>query len=240
MDDALAFYLFSREPRLVSCQDEAEFRTVIIARQPLVAVFNLRSTLSSAVEFCRLVRRETNTGIIILAARATAADRIILLESGADSVISAEFEPRELLARIRALQRRPRNRRDLPRPETPTAHVTPRTVTFGACRFDPRARRLFGPAGDPINLSASELLLLECFLDRPHRVLSKDELADLLNGSGGPDSRAVDAALSRLRRKIAGGGGDAGLIETVRGEGYSYRPSSSVGLRPQRMTDTPL
>jgi len=126
------------------------------------------------------------------------------------------FNPRELLARIRAVLRRAGDadaRRDVASGNAP--------LRFAGWTLEPARRRLLDPNGIEIPLTGGEFLLLLALVERPNRVLTRDMLLDLLRGrQAGPFDRAIDVAISRLRRKLEDGGSHPQLIKTVRGGGY--------------------
>ena len=150
--------------------------------------------------------------VVILSASGADIDRIIGLELGADDYLAKPCNPRELLARVRAVLRR---RGTLPA-------TRPRSGTSGGGEYelDVARRLLVGPGGFAVLLTKSELALLTVFLDRPEEVLSRDVLFDYAKANGTDTSgRSIDVQVSRLRRKL--GGTDAqDIIRTVRGAGY--------------------
>lgn len=162
-----------------------------------------------------ICRRLTAGGqaVLMLSALGTTADRVLGLEFGASDYLPKPFEPRELLARIRAVLRRGDRPADRP-------------VIVGGWRFDRDRRSALDPDGRPIRLTAQDWGLLSLFLERPHRLLSRAQIMDLLHGQdAGPFDRAIDLAISRLRRKLPGVGE---RIETLRGEGYRFNPASDA------------
>lgn len=161
-----------------------------------------------------LCRRLAPSGvpILMLSALDAVTDRVVGLELGAWDYLSKPFEPRELLARVRALLRR----------SGVTSPSSTGGVTFAGWWLDPAERRLRDPAGQPLTLSEGEHALLAAFVARPGRVLTRDLLLDVARGmDAAPYDRAVDIAVSRLRRKLAEAD-PAALIETVRGVGYRF------------------
>jgi len=158
----------------------------------------------------------TGTPILMLSALDGVTDRVVGLEVGAWDYLAKPFEPRELLARVRALLRRPRT-------DSPATHGD--AVAFAGWWFSPEERRLRDPHGRPLLLSEGEHALLVAFVRRPGRVLSRDTLLDIARGIDSASyDRAIDIAVSRLRRKLAEGD-SAPLIETVRGAGYRFLPT---------------
>lgn len=165
-----------------------------------------------------LCRRYAPRGvpILMLSALDGVTDRIVGLETGAWDYLSKPFDPEELLARVRALLRRPNMHSEAPGD----------IATFAGWRLDLSNRRLRDPNGNPIALTAGEHALLEVFVKQPGRVLTRDELLDGARGiDAAPYDRAVDLAVSRLRRKLAQADSTP-LIETIRGVGYRFKPQA--------------
>jgi two-component system OmpR family response regulator len=166
-----------------------------------------------------LCRRLAPSGvpILMLSALDDVTDRIVGLEVGAWDYLTKPFEPRELLARIRALLRRPAA-------DKPSDRQSGGDVAFVGWRFNAEERRLRDPAGRLVPLSEGEYALLAAFVRRPGWILTRDALLDLARGMDAASyDRAIDIAVSRLRRKLA----DADptpLFETVRGVGYRFTP----------------
>ena len=157
--------------------------------------------------------------VIMLSALGDDADRIVGLEVGADDYLAKPCNPRELVARARAVLRRAR--------DAEARRGAAEAVRFAGFRFDFARRELVDPDGVLVTLSTGEFRLLRAFIERPQRVLSRDQLLDLaFSGDGDVFDRAVDVQVSRLRRKLERDGGGE-LIRTVRGEGYLFtqRPS---------------
>lgn len=164
----------------------------------------------------RLSVSEGGPPIIMLSAMGEDTDRIVGLEVGADDYLSKPCNPRELLARVRAVLRRA-DQRAAPVPATAGCE-------FAGWRLDLVRRELRSPQGVVVNLSSGEFSLLRAFVERPQRVLTRDQLLELARG---PESdafdRAIDVQISRLRRKLDDGGGQD-LIRTIRNEGYMFTP----------------
>ena len=170
----------------------------------------------SGLDIARWLRSQSNVPIVMLTAMGEETDRIIGLELGADDYVPKPFNPRELLARIRAVLRRAGDG---------TEHRADaqgsRSWRFGGWVLEPARRRLLNPDGVEVPLTGGEYDLLVALAERPHRVLTRDMLLDLLRGrQAGPFDRAIDVAVSRLRRKLEDDGRHAQLIKTVRGGGY--------------------
>jgi len=166
----------------------------------------------------RLAAAPDGPAIIMLSAMGEETDRIVGLELGADDYLPKPCNPRELLARVRAVLRRRQE------PRLPDAELGA-GCEFAGWRLDLVRRELRSPQGVIVNLSSGEFTLLRAFVERPQRVLTRDRLLDLARG---PDSdaydRAIDVQISRLRKKLDDGASGVELIRTVRNEGYVFTP----------------
>jgi two-component system OmpR family response regulator len=178
-----------------------------------LVVLDLMLPGEDGLTLCRALRAHSNVPVIMLTARTEETDRIVGLEMGADDYVPKPFNPRELLARIKAVLRRTQALPPLPdRPEA-------RHLRFAGWMLDLARRQLISPADVVVPLSGGEYRLLRIFLDHPNRVLSRDQLLDLARGREAlPFDRSIDVQVGRLRRRLADE--DAALIQTVRGEGY--------------------
>jgi len=162
---------------------------------------------------CRNLRARSRIPIIMLTARGDDTDRIIGLEMGADDYLPKPFNPRELLARIKGVLRRVRDPLGDPG-EAKRFH-------FAGWTLDAAARQLVAPDDVLVPLSASEYRLLRVFLERPQRVLNRDQLLDLTQGrEAAPFDRSIDVQVSRLRRRLRDDPREATIIKTLRNEGY--------------------
>ena len=163
---------------------------------------------------CRRLVAAGGPPVIILSALGDEQDRIVGLELGADHYLSKPCSPREILAHVRAVLRRK---------QAPEAEER-RAYGFMGWRMDLDSHELFDADGVLVHLSDGEFAVLRVFVERPRRVLTREEL---LHSARGPDSeafdRAIDVQISRLRRKL-GGSGENELIRTVRNEGYLFTP----------------
>jgi two-component system OmpR family response regulator len=175
------------------------------------------------LSLCRALRALSNIPIIILTAKGDEVDRVIGLEMGADDYLPKPFGSRELIARIKAVLRRSR--------EKPTPAGTPRRPAhyhFGRWALDTGARELLRDDGVTVPLSTGEYDLLMAFVERPQRVLNRDQLLDLARGrSAAGLDRSIDTQVSRLRRKLELDPGDPKIIKTVWGGGYVFTPDVS-------------
>ena len=170
------------------------------------------------LSICRRLRGKSSVPIIMVTGRGSDTDRIVGLELGADDYLPKPFNPRELLARVRAVMRR-----SVP-PEQPQDEA-PKTVVFEGWRLDMARRQLFAPDGTPRSLTSGEFNVLSLFCQHPRKVLSRDELLELLHGrAAAVFDRSIDVQISRLRRKIETNMKDPSFIKTVRYGGYFFTP----------------
>jgi two-component system, OmpR family, response regulator len=171
------------------------------------------------LEICRRVRSSSDLPVIMLTAKGEEVDRIVGLEIGADDYMTKPFNPRELLARIRAVLRRGGGAGKI------EAARSGATLEFGGWRLDPNVRQLHDPQGVRIALTGAEFELLLVFCERPRRVLSRDQLIDLTQGrEAAPFERSIDVLVSRLRQKMEQDPREPTVIQTIRGGGYMFSP----------------
>ncbi len=167
----------------------------------------------------RRLRASSDIPIIILSARGEDVDRIVGLEVEADDYLPKPFNPRELLARIRAVLRRRQ-----PGSRVGCTDPDPQVHRFGPFRLNPDNLE-FSRDGEQISLTTGELALLQVFVEHPNRILSRDRLVDLLKGyDRAPFDRSVDVRVTRLRRKIETDPKSPSYIRTVWGKGYLFTP----------------
>jgi two-component system OmpR family response regulator len=213
--ELLARFLERQGFRVTAVRDAREARRIWPNGHFQLIVLDLMLPGESGLDFARWLRGQSEAPIVMLTAMGEETDRIIGLELGADDYMPKPFNPRELLARIRAVLRRTGDAPER-RAESPL-----RAIEFGGWKLEPARRRLLNPEGVEVPLTGGEYDLLMALVDRANRVLTRDMLLDLLRGrQAGPFDRAIDVAVSRLRRKLEDDGRNARLIKTVRGGGY--------------------
>ena len=162
--------------------------------------------------------------VIVLSSRDSEADRVAALETGADDYVTKPFSPREIVARVRAVLRRAAKGATPAQPASAPANATPLTADDATRRATVNQK--------PLDLTRVEFDLLACMLAAPGRVFTRAQLIDKVWGDGfAITDRTIDSHVKGLRKKVAEAGGDAWLIETVRGVGYrvSDRPSEDGG-----------
>lgn len=212
--ELLSRFLEKQGMRVSAARDAREARRLWPLGRYHIVVLDLMMPGESGLDFARWLRSQSNVPILMLTAMAEETDRIVGLELGADDYVQKPFNPRELLARIRAILRRANG-------EGHAIEADARPIQFAGWTLEPSRRRLLNPDGAEVLLTGGEYELLAALVERPNRVLTRDMLMDLLRGrQAGPFDRAIDVAVSRLRRKLEDDGRNPNLIKTVRGGGY--------------------
>ena len=215
---ALVSGLLAREGMVAhGCRNADEF-DALIGEHPIdLALVDIMLPGEDGLSLCRRIRTRGNLPMMIVSARGDAVDRIVGLEIGADDYLPKPFDPRELVARVRALLRRARSA------DSAEAPAGTRRYAFEGWQWDVDARRLLRPDGEAVDLTGGEHDLLLCLVERPQRVLSRDQLLDWTRGrTASPFDRTIDVQLGRVRRKLAAYPGGSALIKTVRGGGYVF------------------
>ncbi|MBB2180390.1 response regulator [Gluconacetobacter tumulicola] len=187
-----------------------------------LVILDLMMPGENGLELCAELRQKSQVPIIMLTAVDTPTDRVVGLELGADDYITKPFDQRELLARVKAVLRRIEPMRQL------TTQTRP-LLLFGSWRLDIARRELRTAKNILIPLSGREFDLLLAFAERPHEVMSRDQLLDLAHGERHDAfDRSIDTQVSRLRRKLEPNAKDPAIIKTVRSGGYIF----TLDVRP--------
>jgi two-component system, OmpR family, response regulator len=211
------------------CDGGASLRKTIAQQVPDLIVLDLNMPEEDGLSVIRDLKRRTSVPIIMLTATASAIDRVVGLELGADDYLAKPCELRELLARIRSVLRRSGGGQPAKEPAgTPAAPASAR-VRFGTKWLDHDAQALRDDEGNEHPLTASEYGLLKVFAANPKRVLSRDRLLELANARDAEAfDRAIDLRIMRIRRKIEPDPARPSVIRTVRGGGYLFSPSGEA------------
>lgn len=207
--------LLSREGfEVAPCGHAGELDRVLQRRRVDLVLLDLMLPGEDGLSVCRrLLAAPVATPVIMVTAKGDDIDRILGLELGADDYVAKPFNPRELVARVRAVLRRTREAHRTPRPLPREAY------SFGGWTLDAASRRLLDPQGRDIELTGGEFSLLMAFVTHPQRVLNREQLLDWTRGRDAtPFDRTIDVQLSRLRRKL----GADGMVRTIRGGGYLF------------------
>jgi two-component system phosphate regulon response regulator OmpR len=197
-------------------------RTLIAQSPPDLVVLDINMPGENGLSLARWLREaHPALGIVMLTTTGESVDRILGLEMGADDYLPKPFEPRELLARLRAVLRR----LGLVRPDADAGAAEDPRVPFGDCRLDLEQRRLFGVDGGEIEITAAEYDLLALFARHPNRPLNRDQIMEQAHHrSWDVFDRSIDLRIMRLRRKIERNPDKPEVIKTVRNVGYVYVP----------------
>ena len=215
LSEQIADYLGAQGFQVSVAHDALQMDLVLEAGQIDVVVLDLMLPGEDGLSICQRLKGPEHPPVLMLSAIGEDVDRIVGLELGADDYLAKPCVPRELLARLKAILRR--RRQAAPSEQMPS-------LIYGFCgfRLDIMTRELIAPSGVTVLLTHGEFCLLKAFLERPNRVLTRDQL---LEAGRGDDSdvfdRAVDVQLSRLRAKLRSFT-DRDLIRTYRGVGYLF------------------
>ncbi len=216
LGDLLVRYLGEQQLSAQVVHDGVQMDKAFAADSYDLIILDIMLPGEDGLSIARRLRMTSSIPIIMLSARGEDVEKIIGLEVGADDYLAKPFNPRELLARIRAVLRRPI--------DSPQAQA-------GAQDDSKSALRTFGPFqlnlnnhvllqdNKPVELTSGEYDLLEAFVENPNQVLSRDQLIDHLKGyERSPFDRSVDVRVTRLRKKL----GNNDYIRTIRGIGYMF------------------
>ena len=204
--------------RVSEAADGRAMRKVMADARIDLILLDLMLPGEDGLSLCRAVRAESDVPIIMVTAKGDEIDRVVGLELGADDYLPKPFGSRELVARIRAVLRRSADKGAASAPETHSGQYR-----FDRWRLDTATRDLVDDDGVTIPLSGAEYALLIAFLERPQRVLSRDQLLDLARGRAATIfDRSIDTLVSRLRKKIERDSGVPRIIKTVWGGGYTF------------------
>jgi two-component system OmpR family response regulator len=220
--EVLTDYLAQHGYEAEGAASAAEMDRAMAVRAPDLIVLDLMMPGEDGLSVCRRLAGK-GPPLVMLSAMGEDADRIIGLELGADDYLAKPCNPRELLARVRAVLRRPRE----------TIEESGPRLSFAGWHLDLVRRELTRPDGRTTVLSAGEFALLRAFTEAPRRVLSRDQLLERARSADSDVfDRAIDVSISRLRKKLDDGSG-LELIQTLRGEGYMF------DARVERQTGAP-
>ena len=223
--DLASRFLQKHGYRITTAKDGREMRAALQDWRIDLVVLDLMLPGDDGLKLCRDLRAQSNVPVIMLTAMGEETDRIVGLEMGADDYMAKPFNPRELLARIKAVLRRSS--------QDPfgAAGSIGGVYLFVGWALDTGRRLLKSPIGDVVELSTGEFDLLLSFVEHPQRVLNRDQLLDFTHGrAADPFERSVDVQVSRLRHKIESDPREPDLIKTVRSGGYIFTASVELAL----------
>lgn len=201
------------------CEGATDLDRLLTRRRVDLVVLDLMLAGEDGLSICRRLRMaDLPVPVLMVTAKGDDIDRIVGLEMGADDYLPKPFNPRELVARARAILRRTRIAH---RP----AAMAGRVYRFAGWTLNAGSRLLCDPGSRSVELTGGEFDLLVALLSHPQRVLTRDQLLDWTRGrDAAPYDRSVDVQLSRLRRKLGDDPKGPAMIRTVRGGGYLFAP----------------
>lgn len=215
--ELLGRFLSKHGYRVTAVGDGKEMRRILEDWKIDLVILDLMLPGEDGLSLCRGIRAKSQIPVIMLTMMGEETDRIIGLEMGADDYLPKPFNPRELVARMKAVLRRAQCSPSVP------AGIQKSFYRFAGWKLDTGLRRLQSPSGLVVDLSPGEYDLLVAFVERSQRVLNRDQLLDLTHGRvEAPFDRSIDMQVSRLRQKIETNPKDPDLIKTVRGDGYVF------------------
>jgi two-component system OmpR family response regulator len=207
--------------RVSSAADGQAMRKIMADSRIDLVLLDLMLPGEDGLSLCRTLRAGSNIPIIMLTAKGDEIDRVIGLEMGADDYLPKPFGSRELIARIKAVLRRSNDKSAIP-----NSGQRPKRYHFDRWELDTGVRALLRDDGVTVPLSTGEYDLLIALVERPQRVLSRDQLLDLARGrAANALDRSIDTQVSRLRKKLELDHADPKIIKTVWGGGYIFTPA---------------
>jgi len=213
--ESLGEYLMSNGFDVMQAENAEAARAAILAHKFEIIILDIMMPGEDGLSLCRHISSHGKTPIILLSALNEELDRIIGLEVGADDYLTKPFNPRELLARIRAILRR-----GVEQPETSNHNDA---YHFQGYIFEAARHQLTDPGGKHIALTGNEAKLLQLLLEAGNRVLSRDYLLEQISGrQSDAFDRSIDNQISRLRKKLEKNPAQPEFIKTVRGGGYRF------------------
>jgi len=224
-------YLVEEGFKVSDAADGSAMRAALEGESIHCVLLDLMMPGEDGISLARYIRQRSDIPIIMLTGKGDLIDRVVGLEAGADDYITKPFELREVLARIRTVMRRAAPR---PAPATPPSAAAgsheAEILVFQGWRLDLVRRELARPTGENVPLTAGEFDLLCAFAQHPNRVLSRNQLIELVKGRGwAAYDRAIDTQVGRLRKKLESDPANPALVKTVRGGGYIFASAVKPG-----------
>ncbi|MBU42465.1 MAG: DNA-binding response regulator [Spirochaetaceae bacterium] len=220
--DLLTEYLSGFEMHVISTASPGQAKNILKSERVDIAILDVMLPEQDGFSFLRELRMYSDLPVLMLTARGDLTDRVVGLELGADDYMSKPFEPRELIARLRALLRRSQHKAPLV-----TDGVEPEQFVSGPLTLDTRSRTASLNEAE-ITLTGMEFDILHHLLANQGMVLSRDRLTEMIHGQEfEPFNRTIDILISRIRNKLQDSPENPRFIRTVRGAGYLFIPNQS-------------
>lgn len=203
---------------VLTASDGITMREQITGRKVDIVLLDVSMPGEDGFTLARYLREHHDVGIIMLTASGDLIDRVLGLEIGADDYVTKPFEPRELMARVKAVLRR-----TAAASVSADADLPENILPLGKYRLDLNTRNIKDDNDNKVSVTSMEFDLLKIFAENPDRVLTRDNLLSMTNkGAGDPYDRSIDIRIGRVRKKIENDPSDPTIIKTVRGVGYLY------------------
>lgn len=183
-------------------------------KQPDLIVLDVMLPGLDGIEVCRRLRQFSDAYVLMLTAKSEEIDKIVGLTVGADDYLTKPFSPRELVARVRAMLRRPRS-------AIAADEEVPPPIRFGDLVIDPGRHEVIR-RGEPVPLTAREFALLAAMAAHPGLVFTRSQLLERVWGDGYYDDHVVDVHVANLRKKLGDDPANPRYVQTVRGVGYRF------------------
>lgn len=217
---ALRLYLEGEGYRISTCDNGNDMHALMEKDPADLAIMDLKLPNDDGFDLTKQLRDKYSVGIIILTSKDDSVDRVVGLEIGADDYVTKPWDERELLARIRSVMRRVVDRQNA---LSQSADGEQRMVSFNGWVLNLDSRELKNPDGAKIELTSGEFSLLNEFIEKAGRVLSRDHLLSAIySRDWEPFDRSIDVLVTRLRRKVEADSRHPEIIKTVRGTGYMF------------------
>lgn len=227
--DSVSDYLSAQGFRVSTAENAAIARNMVRTGQYDLALLDVMMPGEDGLSLCRFLAEQGAMPVIMLTARGDPTDRIIGLEIGADDYLPKPFDPRELVARIKTVLRR------FNRDGAMVDQGQVNGYIFDGWVLDVGKRRLSDPQGVNVPITSAEFKLLNILAQRPHLVMSRDQLLDHVHGrEANLFDRAIDNLVSRLRKKMEQDVRQPDLLQTVRGGGYMLAAQVRILDRDER------
>lgn len=220
--DLVQSYLVHEPYEVLTAADGPAALELARKAQPDLVVLDLMLPGLDGLEVCRQLRQFSDAYILMLTARTEELDKILGLTVGADDYLTKPFSPRELVARIKALLRRPRQVAGGNSHQAASSEAPPALQRWDALTID-EAQHEVTLHGHPVDLTAREFALLLALAEHPGRVFTRDQLLERVWGDAYYDDHVVDVHLGNLRKKLETDPTHPEYLETVRGVGYRFR-----------------
>lgn len=222
--DLLSEYLAGHGYSVDVADCGASMREMVLSQRPDVVLLDVNMPGEDGLTLARWLRSEMDIPIIMVSGAGETVDRIVGLEVGADDYVAKPFDPRELLARIKSVARR--YQAGAGYGGKTVAAGGPEQYKFGGFELNLATHQLTDPDRQDVPLTSMEFDLLKVFVERPNRVLSRDQLLQLTqNRDWDPYDRSIDIRITRIRRKIESNPNKPKFIKTIRGSGYMFVPN---------------